>query len=66
MAQSEGSTIKRVAPNEVEEVYKNRVICTHVKDVCKVFLEVGAFSDNLGMFSDPHIMAPRVYEKPLS
>ncbi|XP_020255694.1 uncharacterized protein LOC109832704 isoform X1 [Asparagus officinalis] len=69
--QGGGNSIRRVAPNEDEEVSTNRNKCLqrlfpNSDDARRVFLEYGTFSGSLENFSEPHVTTARAYEDPLS
>ena len=69
--QGGGNITTRVAANEDEEISTNRVkwlqrIFNEEENVRQVFTEYRAFARSLGKFGEPHIMAAREYEDPLS
>lgn len=63
--------VRRVAPNEDEEVTLNRDKCFRrlfpkSEELQKVYKEYGAFACGLEYFGQPHVMAARATEEPLS
>lgn len=63
--------VRRVAPNEDEEVSLNREICfrrifDNSEDLKRVAKEYGAFACELDYFGQTHVMASRDEEDPLS
>uniref|UniRef100_A0A803M881 Uncharacterized protein n=1 Tax=Chenopodium quinoa TaxID=63459 RepID=A0A803M881_CHEQI len=63
--------VRRLAPNEDAEVSTNRDkyfrrIFSKPEDVQKVYKKYGAFSCGLDYFGQPHVMAARAHEEPLS
>ncbi|WOG81476.1 hypothetical protein DCAR_0100623 [Daucus carota subsp. sativus] len=66
-----GRGIRRVAPNEDEEISLNREACLRrifdkPEDLKKVTKEYGAFACELEYFSQPHVMASRGEEDHMS
>lgn len=67
----EGHGIRRVAPHEDEEVSMNRDLCfkrlfNNPEDLKKVFKEFGAFACDIDYFGQPHVIASRSEEDPMS